>query len=464
MPASAKAFRAELAALLGPEGVRDETRMDEIDPGHHPENLAAGLCALPRTTTEVQAIVHLCARHGVSIVAHGGLTGLAGGAASTPGQIIVSLLRLDAIETVDPLEAVAIVGAGARLEKVEEAANAHGLCVGIDLAARGSATIGGMISTNAGGIEAFRNGMMRARVLGLEAVTADGTLLCDLARVTKVNEGVDVKHLFIGAEGTLGIVTRAVLRLVPTPGERATALVAVENAATAVRLFHRLRRAAGGGRLLAAEIMFADYIEAAARDLKLEHLAGFCAAPVYVLIEMTGPDAAAARNTLEAELAAAMQDGDGFLDALIAQSDADRATFWRLREETWAVERQKPGGLWFDVSVPLGLIDDYMTGLRTRLDAIDPALGLYVMGHLGDGNLHVTVATGTPLHTLKDPVSRAVEHGLKASGGAISAEHGIGLDKRQSLHREADPGKLALMRTVKAALDPHNLMNPGKIY
>ena len=177
---------------------------------------------------------------------------------------------------------------------MEEAANAHGLSVGIDLAARGTATIGGMISTNAGGIEAFRNGMMRARVLGLEAVTADGTLLSDLARVTKVNEGLDVKHLFIGAEGTLGIVTRAVLRLVPTPGERATALVAVEGAAAAVRLFHRLRRAAGGGRLLAAEIMFADYIETAAVDLQLENLADFCPAPAFVLVEMTGPDADAA--------------------------------------------------------------------------------------------------------------------------------------------------------------------------
>jgi len=464
MQASDKGFRADLAAILGPEGVRDETRMDEIDPGHHPENLAAGLLALPRTTAEVQAIVRLCARHGVSIVAHGGLTGLAGGAASAPGQFIVSLLRLDAIETVDPLEAVAIVGAGARLEKVEEAANAHGLCVGIDLAARGSATIGGMISTNAGGIEAFRNGMMRARVLGLEAVTADGTLISDLARVTKVNEGLDVKHLFIGAEGTLGIVTRAVLRLVPMPGERATALVAVNDAATAVRLFRRLRGAASDGGLLAAEIMFADYIETAARDLKLENLAGFCAAPVYVLIEMTALDADAARNALEGELAAAMKDGDGFLDALIARSEADRANFWHLREETWAVERQKPGGLWFDVSVPLQRIDDYMNGLRARLDSIDKGLGLYVMGHLGDGNLHVTVATGKPLGHLKDPVSRAVEHGLKAWGGAISAEHGIGIDKRGSLHREADPGKLALMRTIKAALDPLNLMNPGKIY
>ena len=464
MPAFEPAFRAELTALLGPEGVRDETRMDEIDPGHHSENLAAGLLALPRTTTEVQAIVQLCTRHGVSIVAHGGLTGLAGGAASTPGQLIVSLLRLDAIEEVDPLEAVVIVGAGARLEKVEEAANAHGLCIGIDLAARGSATIGGMISTNAGGIEAFRNGMMRARVLGLEAVTADGTLFSDLARVTKVNEGLDVKHLFIGAEGTLGIVTRAVLRLLPMPGERATALVAVESAGAAVHLFHRLRRASGGGRLLAAEIMFADYIETAARDLKLENLAGFCAAPAFVLVEMTGPDADTARQTLEAELAAVMETSDGLLDALIARSEADRTNFWRLREETWAIERQKPGGLWFDVSVPLGLIDGYMSDLRARLDQIDPVLGLYVMGHLGDGNLHVTVATGESLKALKEPVSRAVEQGLKASGGAISAEHGIGLDKRQSLHREADPGKLALMRTVKTALDPQNRMNPGKIY
>jgi len=459
MNASEPAFRTELAAILGETGLRDATRMDEIEPGHHPQNLAAGLVALPRSAAEVQAIVRLCAAHGVAMVPHGGLTGLAGGAASREGQLVVSLRRMDAVEDIDPLEAVAVVGAGAKLQTVEEAANAKGLSVGIDLAARGSATIGGMISTNAGGIEAFRNGMMRARVLGLEAVLADGGLMNDMARVTKVNEGLDIKQLFIGAEGTLGIVTRAVLRLTPLPGERATALVAVESAKAAVNLFGRLRRASGGGRLLAAEIMFADYALLAATDLKLEALTDFSPAPAYVLVEMAG-----ATGDIEAALAAAIEAGDGPLDALIAQSEAERARFWLLREETWAVERQKPAGLWFDVSVPLARVDAYMAGLRSRLDAIDPALGLYAMGHLGDGNLHVTVATGKPLQHLKDPVSRAVEHGLKAMGGAISAEHGIGLDKRESLHREADPGKLAAMRAVKAALDPKNVMNPGKIY
>ena len=459
MSASDKTFLVELVAILGESGLRDEARMDEIDPGHHPQNLAAGLVALPRSTAEVQAVVRLCARHGVSMVPHGGLTGLAGGAASRKGQLIISLKKLDAVEAIDRLEAVAVVGAGARLQVVEEAANAEGLSLGIDLAARGTATIGGMISTNAGGIEAFRNGMMRARVLGLEAVTADGGLVRDMARVTKVNEGLDIKQLFIGAEGTLGIVTRAVLRLAPLTGERATALVAVESGNAAVKLFHRLRRVAGGGRLLAAEIMFADYARLAAADLKLEALTGFCPAPAYVLIEMAG-----AGGDLEAELGAAIEAGDGLMDALIAQSQAERARFWLLREETWAVERQKPAGLWFDVSVPLGRIDAYMAGLRQRLDAIDERLGLYVMGHLGDGNLHVTVATGAPLGHLKEAVARAVEHGLKAEGGAISAEHGIGLDKRESLHREGDPGKLQIMRTVKQALDPKNLMNPGKIY
>jgi FAD/FMN-containing dehydrogenase len=464
MHASDKAFRAELVALLGPEGMRDETRMDEIDPGFHADNLAAGLVALPRSTPEAQAIVGLCARHGIAMVAQGGRTGLAGGAASTPGQLIVSTARLDGIEPIDALESIAVVGAGVRLAAVEEMAGAHGLTLGIDLAARDTATIGGMISTNAGGTEAFRNGMMRTRVLGLEAVLADGSVVSDMSRVTKVNEGLDVKQLFIGAEGTLGIVTRAVLRLVPRPGERATALTAVASATAAVRLFHRLRQAASGGRLVAAEIMFADYVHIAAADLKLERLVDFCPAPAYVLIELSAPDAVAARADLEAGLAAAMAAGEGLLDALVAQSEAERAQFWRLREDTWAVERQKPGGLWFDISLPLALIDTYMTALRARLAAIDPALGLYVMGHLGDGNLHVTVATGEPLKGMKDEISRAVEHDLKAAGGAISAEHGIGLDKRLSLHRESDAGKLALMRAIKAALDPHNLMNPGKIY
>jgi FAD/FMN-containing dehydrogenase len=398
------------------------------------------------------------------MVPQGGRTGLAGGAASRPGELIVATARLAAIGPVDGLESVVVAEAGATLQAVEERAAEADLTVGVDLAARGSATIGGMISTNAGGIEAFRNGMMRARVLGLEAVAADGTLLSDLSRVTKVNEGLDVKQLFIGAEGTLGIVTRATLRLSPRLGERATGLAAVESATAAVRLFDRLRRRSGAARLAAAEIMFADYAKTAAFDLKLQPLVAFREAPVYVLVETAGPDAETAAAALEEGLAAAMEADGEVLDALIARSEAERADFWRLREDTWAVERQKPSGLWFDVSVPLSRIDEYMARLRSRLDAVDPALGLYVMGHLGDGNLHVTVATGEPLAHLKGEVSRAVEEGLKAWGGAISAEHGIGLDKRESLAREADPGKLALMRAIKRALDPLNLMNPGKIY
>jgi FAD/FMN-containing dehydrogenase len=210
--------------------------------------------------------------------------------------------------------------------------------------------------------------------------------------------------------------------------------------------------------------MFEGYASVAALDLGLEALVSFCPAPAYVLVEMTASSGDAARAALEEGLAAAMENDTGVRDALIAQSEAERARFWRLREDTWAVERQKPAGLWFDVSVPLGLIDAYMDDVRRRLDAIDPVLGLYVMGHLGDGNLHVTVATGEPLKARKDAISRAVEHGLKAAGGAISAEHGIGIEKRVSLHREADPGRLGLMRAIKAALDPRNLMNPGKIY
>lgn len=441
---------ADLIALVGAEKVRAAEAVDLLHPGLDPRNLAARLVVSPTTVHDVQQIVALARDKGVSLVPHGGRTGLAGGAVSQAGQIIVSLQNLNRIVNVDAAAGIAIVEAGVVLEKLDDVLLPHGLSMGVDLGARGSATIGGMISTNAGGIEAFRNGVMRSRVLGLEAVLADGTLVTDMAQVTKNNEGYDVKQLLIGAEGTLGIVTRAVLKLASRPSQRATALVTTETAAAANALF---RQMAGAG-LLAFELMTGRYFRLAASDSGASELLTFAAQAAYVfIVEIDGT---------EDQLVDALGQGE-VLDAIIAKSDAERSAFWMLREDSWVVDRHSAHSLWYDVSVPLSSIDSFLADLEDKLRLIDYDAGLYAIGHLGDGNLHLTIGSANPLQPVAAKVTAAVYGDLKSIGGSISAEHGIGLEKRESLAKLVDPGKLAVMKLVKQALDPRAIMNPGKV-
>ncbi len=439
--------------------VRRPSAVTALDPGFYPDNLNAGVVALPKTTGEVQAIVELCRARKVSIVPHGGRTGLAGAAASRPGQLIVDLAAMNQIESVDPISGTVAVQAGATLQQVQEACAGHGLTPGIDIAARGSATIGGMISTNAGGMEAFRCGVMRHRVLGLQAVLPDGSVLSDMAGVTKANEGLDVKHLLIGAEGRLGIVTRAVLKLEPMPLATSTALVSFETAASAVAGFHRLK--AGRG-LLRAEIMWRTYAETVALDTGLDDLLTTFAGNVLVLFEHSGETQEDAQAVQENALLPLLENGE-IAHAVIAQNQRQAADFWRIREDSWAVERQWPGGYWYDVSVPLHGLDQYVGELEIDLNNIAEDVHLSCMGHLGDGNLHITISGPDGNRLEKEIVDNAVLSRLRVKGGSISAEHGIGLEKMKALVAYGDPAKLAMARAIKQAIDPGNLMNPGKV-
>ncbi len=439
--------------------VRRGEAFSALDKGFHDNNLDAKIAAFPETTGQVQALVKLCALYAVPIVTHGGRTGLAGAGASKPGQLIVDMSRMNAIEDVDTLSGTVVAQAGATLQVVQERCAQAGLTPGIDLAARGSATIGGMISTNAGGMEAFRCGVMRHRVLGLEAVMPDGSLFSDMTRVTKANEGLDIKHLLIGAEGRLGIVTRAVLKLEQVPGATATAIASCASAQAAVQGFYQLRRR---GDLLRAEVMWRNYAMTVAEALGLSDLLTFCEAPLYVLFEAGGATQSAARETLEAGLLAAVEAGH-VSDAVFAQSGRQEADMWRIREESWEVEKAWPGGLWYDVSLPLDRLDEYASGLEAAIGAMGADMRLSVMGHLGDGNLHITVSHaggGTPDKMRVDAVVFA---GIKECGGSISAEHGIGIEKMQALLDHGDGGRLAAARLVKQVFDPHNLMNPDKV-
>ncbi len=449
---------AELSSLLSPAAVRGASATGLMDPGLDGRNLDAGLMVFPEATEDVAKVLAFCSGRGIAVVPQGGRSGLAGGAASSPGQVIVSLQRMNRILDIDTAGLRATVEAGVTLAALDAALEPFGLMAGIDLGARDSATIGGMISTNAGGIEAFRHGVMRARVAGLEAVLADGTVMQDMAQVIKCNEGYDIKQLLIGAEGTLGIVTKAVLRLVRRPLARATALIAASSLAAAIDFLGAIPVA----QLLAFELMNARYLNLVVADHGVAAQVRLAEVPYYFVLELEGSDEAQAGLRLEEHLSEAMAQS-WIADALIAKSEAERRVLWKLREDSWAVDRAMPGGLWYDVSVPLRRLDSYIAAMEQRLAEAVPEAQAFVIGHLGDGNIHVTIAAPSPLQEKRKAVTDIVYEGLKALGGAFSAEHGIGLEKRESLQRLGDPGKLAAMRAIKAALDPRGILNPGKV-
>ncbi|MDX8466200.1 FAD-binding oxidoreductase [Mesorhizobium sp. VK23B] len=442
--------------------VWDAGELASRDPGFDTRNFGASALVRPTDTASVAALVKFCAERSIGLVAQGGRTGLAGGAATSAGQVICDLGGLNRIEEIDPFARVAIVQAGTTLGALQEAAAVHGLDPGIDLAARGSATIGGMVSTNAGGIMAFRNGTMRHRVLGLEAVLPDGRTFSDLTRVLKTSAGYDLKHLFIGAEGTLGIVTRVALRLDPVARASATALVGVPDAASAQRIvLHFLGQT--GTRLTAAEILWRRF--AAAMQKALGYAPGQLPleAPCLLVLGLGADSVETARAALEDGLAAIWEEA-AIVDGLVASSEAQAAAMWRLREETEQIERMHHLPPSFDVSVPGGALDQYVARIEAGLKKIDASYAPYVFGHLADGNLHISINTDGPLsHERHEAIEDVLYAGLNESGGSFSAEHGVGLDKRDAYERHADPVKRELARMIKAMIDPGNVMNPGKV-
>lgn len=450
---------AELTALVGEEHVRDAAALAGLDPGVDSHNLGAGLWLRPGSTAELAAVLQRCNAYRVPVVPHGGKTGLSGGAVSRSTDVVISLERFTDL-AVDAVSRTVRAGAGVRLSVLAEAVAAFGLGVGVDLGARDSATVGGMVSTNAGGIAAFRHGTVRERVLGLEAVLADGSVLRELGEVIKRNEGLAVERLLIGAEGTLGVVTHTTLLLTPLDGPSATALVALGDFHRAAQLTHALL-AARDVTPTALELMSGNHATAVCRARGYHDLLPLATAPFLMLVEL----AAATVEGAEAGLLAALERAaaEGLVDdAAIARNEAQRHVFWQVRED-WAVDRERPGGLWYDISVPLRRAADYLADLRSRLCAHDDTLDLYVIGHLADGNLHVTVNSTVPITERYDEIAALVTAPLIALGGSYSAEHGIGVEKKATLQRHIHPTKRRLMRQVKALFDPNGIMNPGKV-
>jgi FAD/FMN-containing dehydrogenase len=446
------ALRHALVAAIGAAYVRDE-----VGPDHQ-----AAYLVLPGSTAEVAAVVALCHAQKVSIVPQGGRTGLVGGCQSLPGQIVLSLARMSRIEAIYPDERVVVVQAGVALEALQTAAAAHGLEPGIDLAARGTATIGGMVSTNAGGIMAFRYGVMRHRVLGLEAVLPDGTIYSDMTRVVKNTAGYDLKHLFIGAEGTLGIVTRVVIKLEPVPQATATVLLglpSVEAALTAIGIALR----AEPGHLRAAEGLWQSYIGLTATAQGWSEPSFPLDQPIFLILMLGGPHEADLQASVEQIFAETLEQHPT-TTGLIASSKRQEADLWRLREDTDQLYRTYPAAPSYDVSVPQSEIGAYVAQLFSSLARIDGGIAPFVFGHLADGNLHIVLDRAGSLDAT---VSSAVEHvlyaPLHAMGGSFSAEHGVGAKRVSSLAATADAAKLTAMGWVKRAFDPDLILNPGKV-
>jgi len=459
-PEYSASFFSGLTAIVGKQGLRAGAEIGVLDPGMHPDNLRATLMARPANTAEVARVLALCSRAGVGVVPQGGRTGLAGGACTQPGELILSLDRMNHIEGVDAPSRTATVEAGVTLARLEEALAPHALAAGIDLGARGTATIGGMVATNAGGIEAFRYGTMGDRVLGLEVALASGEVITELSRIRKDNAGLPLRQLFIGSEGTLGVITRVVLSLVPASGPRYAALALLPNLDAAITLM-RAVEAEPHISLAAAEIMSGNHIVLTAQSLGITQLTGMPAAAFGLLIAVTGANGAAAASPLEAALARAAE-ADLIVDCMLPKNAGEERDLWRMRED-WAVDRKHPGGLWYDVSVPIDRLAQYLVDFESRLSRHDPNLSVYLVGHLADGNVHLTINAAAPITHRYAEIAPIVYAGLRELGGSFSAEHGIGLEKRASLEPWAGDTGMRLMHSVKDLFDPEGVMNPGKV-
>ena len=455
----------KLEALLGENGVFHGERLKERQfSGAGPlasTSVEPFALVRPTSTEEVSAILKICHAAGQPVVPHGGLTGLVDGTSSNNKEIAITLERMNKIEEIDVESRTMTVQAGVPLQLVQEAAEKADLLFPLDLGARGTATIGGNVSTNAGGNRVIRYGMMRDQVLGMEVVLADGTIISSMNKIIKNNTGYDIKHLFMGAEGTLGIVTRLVLRVRPRPRSQDMAFIGV-NEFSQVTSFLNSIDSALGGTLSAFEVLWQDYYNLvtsppAKNSPPLSHDYNY-----YILLEAMGGDPTMDANRFVEVLSTLLDDGV-IADAVIAQSQSDRDSMWAIRDDVGQVVQNSPI-FTFDISVSLNKMESYVEEMQDDLDKQWADNSCMIFGHLGDGNLHIIVGVGDDSAETKKAVEETVYRGLTTRGGSVSAEHGIGLQKKDYLSWSRSEDEIALMLRIKKALDPKDILNPGKIF
>lgn len=460
-----------LARLLGPKAF--VTDADAMAPsltdwrGKYHGKAAAML--LPETTEEVAGIVRLCGEAGAALVPQGGNSGMVGGATpdASGHQLLLVTRRMNRIRAIDEAGALVVAEAGVILENLHHAVLDRGLRFPLTLGGKGSATVGGLVSTNAGGTQVLRHGTMRALVAGIEAVLPDGSIFDGLAPLKKDNRGYDLRHLLCGAEGTLGIVTAATLRLVPAAAARRTAWIGIDSPDMALILLRRMD-AAIGSELEGFEIIPHRCLDAVLRHIPQTRSPLAQDHPWYALVELAGDDGDWLDAALQSELASAL-DAGLIRDAAVAQSDRESEDFWRLRDSISEAERADGPAIQHDVSVPVDLMPTFIADNPARLTQAFPGVRALSFGHLGDGNIHHHIqppsdTDGTAWLALHgEAVSRLVYTHVLELGGSISAEHGIGQMKRDILADLDSPARLTALRGVKAGLDPAGLFNPGKL-
>ncbi|KVL76460.1 FAD-binding oxidoreductase [Burkholderia ubonensis] len=414
----------------------------------------------PKTPAEVAAVMKILHALNQPVVIQGGMTGLVGACVPQPGEAVMSLERLNRIEEIDAVGCTMVVQAGVCLESVHEAAAASGLLFPVDIGSRGSCQIGGMIATNAGGNRVLRYGMMRNAVLGLEAVLADGTVISRMGKVLKDNAGYDLKHLFIGSEGTLGVVTRAVLSLQPLPASRRTALVSVNGFGEVIALLQTCRRRLGAS-LTSFEVMWRDYYDTVTQELKIGKPAFARPGSHLIVVETMSTQLDDDESPLTDVLGDFLEASDG-ADAIIACSLAEADALWALREASGEAANAIAPWVGFDVSLPIADMERWVSDIHAQLRALG-TVRMQTYGHLGDGNLHL-VAGGTPDDAgFAARVSPCVHRSVGALGGSVSGEHGIGLSKKPYLRDSRSADEVALMAALKKTLDPKSLLNRSRV-
>ncbi len=462
---------AEIAAIVGPRGLLtgpEDTAAYVEDWRRLYRGATLGV-ARPANTADLAAVMRVCHAAGVAVVPQGGNTSMVGGATpSADGQqLIISLSRMQAIRAVDPVDLTLTLEAGATLRAAQDAAAAAGCLLPLSISSEGTAQIGGVLATNAGGNNTVRYGNARDLVLGLEVVLADGQIWNGLRRLRKDNTGYCLRQLFVGAEGTLGIITAAVLKLAPRPREVAVAFCAVASPEAALALFARFQAQDP------AAVQAFEYMSGLGTDFVLRHIPGAvlplaASAAHYVLVELATPRMnAGLRDSLEAVLEAALESGE-VLDAAIAESEAQRAAIWRLREEHSEGQKREGASVKNDISVPVSRVPELIRLATAACEALMPGIRAVPFGHMGDGNIHFNLEQPVGMdpaaflaqdHAIMDTVNAVV----RTLDGSFSAEHGVGQLKPYMMPEWRGGAELALMQAIKHALDPAGLLNPGKV-
>lgn len=453
-------FADEFRALLGEQGVLtgDDVSSRSCDPFRNVPPLG-GVILRPANTEQVSEILKLCHARQQHVVTHGGRTGVAGGAYANCEEVIVSLERMNKISSICPLTQLAEVEAGVAVEALQSAAADLDLFYPIDLGSKGSATIGGTIATNAGGNRVLRWGMTRQNVIGIEAVLADGTIISSMNRLIKNNTGYDLKHLLIGTEGTIAIVTKAVLRLVPAPTSQFVAFVSVASHKHLIDLLSRARRLL---TLSAFEVMWPDYYDLVSQhDLSRRPVEPGQAA--YVLIEAMGYQEEIDKQLFEAFLEESYEVGL-IVDAVTAMSKKQVADLWRVREAAEIIVREMSPFVSFDISVDVRRVEDFIHKSASALRSVFPDLKTATFGHLGDNNIHIAAHVGSETRAYEHEIERIVFDVLKQFEGAITAEHGIGQLKREFLADHKSAGEMEMMRRFRRAMDPQTTLNQDVLF